>query len=179
MEMANRIIGGDFSSRLNMNLREDKHWSYGSGSYFSRTQGQGLFMGYAPVQTDKTKESVIEFKKEMEDFVSTKPITEEEFKKFRKNAVMQLPGRWETNQVVAYDMSQIVRYGVDEQYLYGYADMMRSMKLEELRKIAQKQFHPANITWVIVGDRKKIEEGVKSLSLGTIKYVNTDGIEVK
>ena len=81
IKIMNAILGGEFTSRINMNLREDKHWSYGSFTFMPETVGQGFITAYAPVQTDKTKESVIELQKEINAYVGDKQATEAEFKK--------------------------------------------------------------------------------------------------
>jgi zinc protease len=173
--MMNKTLGGEFTSRINMNLREDKHWSYGAGSYFMGALGQGLFMSYAPVQTDKTKESIIEMKKEIEQYVSTKPITDAEFGKVQKNVVMQLPGQWETNAGVANDLAKVAKYDLGEHYLRNYPASIRNMTLDDMRSISKKAIHPSNLVWVVVGDRSKIEAGLKSLNMGTIVYLDADG----
>ncbi|MBA3828927.1 MAG: insulinase family protein [Taibaiella sp.] len=173
--MMNRPLGGEFTSRINMNLREDKHWSYGAGSFFSRAKGQGMFMAYAPVQTDKTKESMMEMKKELDQFVGSKPITEAEFTKVQKNAVMQLPGAWETNDGISGYLSKVAEYDLGDGYLNNYTQMINNMKLEDMRAVARKSIQPSALTWVVVGDRSKIEQGIKSLNWGNVIYLDSDG----
>ena len=77
----NAVLGGEFSARINMNLREDKHWAYGARSMFLDAKGQRLFIGYAPVQTDKTKESIVEMDKELREILGERPPTAEELAK--------------------------------------------------------------------------------------------------
>ena len=74
----NTVLGGAFTSRVNMNLREDKHWAYGAGTVPLAARGQGPFVAYAPVQTDKTKESMVELDKELRGMLGPRPITGEE-----------------------------------------------------------------------------------------------------
>ena len=93
----NDVLGGDFTSRINMNLREDKHWAYGARSLVWDAKGQRPYLAYAPVQTDKTKESIQEIQKEFDGFVGDSPVKQEEFDKVQKNSTLQLSGRWETN----------------------------------------------------------------------------------
>lgn len=179
IQMMNRILGGEFTSRINMNLREDKHWAYGAYSFTIDTEGPGFFTGYAPVQTDKTKESIIEMQKELTQYVGDKPATEQEFNKAQKNAVMQLPGTWETNGSVLNALQTAIEYNRGVDYLNNYATMLQQLTLTDIRNAAMKVDKPKNLTWVIVGDRSKIEDGIKSLNLGTIKYIDTEGNEVK
>ncbi|MDQ6889051.1 MAG: insulinase family protein [Bacteroidota bacterium] len=179
IQMMNRILGGEFTSRLNMNLREDKHWSYGAGSVNIDTKGPGFFAAYAPVQTDKTKESMQEMQKELTQYIGDKPATEVEFDKVQKNAVMQLPGVWETNGSVLNALQTAIEYDRGINYLNDYPAMLQHLTLTDIRNAAMKVDKPNNLTWVIVGDRSKIEKGVKELNLGPIKYIDTEGNEVK
>ncbi|ULQ52691.1 M16 family metallopeptidase [Flavihumibacter fluvii] len=179
VEMMNRILGGEFTSRINMNLREDKHWSYGSGSFIFDAKGQGMFISYAPVQTDKTKESIIELKKEIEQYLTNKPPTSEEFNKVQQNAIMQLPGGWETNNAVLSSMQDQVQYNRGDDYWPNYADKIKKMTLDDIKVAASKVIKPAQLTWIIVGDRKKIEAGISELNLGEIKYIDTNTPEKK
>jgi predicted Zn-dependent peptidase len=179
IEMMNRIIGGDFSSRINMNLRENKHWAYGAGSSNIETKGPGFYICYAPVQTDKTGESMSEISKELTQFVTDKPVTEVEFSKVQKNAIMQLPGSWETNGSVFNALQSAISYDRGINYLYNYPAMLEGLKLQDINAAAVKVIKPNNLTWVIVGDRKKIEEGIRALNYGTLKFIDTEGNEVK
>ncbi len=178
-QMMNRILGGEFTSRINMNLREDKHWSYGSYSFNLDAAGPSFFLGYAPVQTDKTKESVAELKKELSDFVDTRPATDVEFNKVQSNAVMQLPGIWETNAAVLGSLEDAMKFERGINYLNNYPDMLRKLTLANIKESATRVIKPNNLTWVIVGDRSKIESGIKDLNLGPIKYIDTEGNEIK
>ncbi|MEO8862635.1 MAG: pitrilysin family protein [Ginsengibacter sp.] len=178
IQMMNRILGGEFSSRIDMNLREDKHWAYGAGSFDVAAKGPGLFIAYAPVQTDKTKESIQEIQKELTQYVGDKPATEEEFNKVQKNRVMQLPGVWETNGSVLNALQSSIGYNRGINYLNNYPSMLQQLTLTDIQHAATKVVKPKSLTWVIVGDRSKIEQGIKDLHLGPIKYVDTEGNEV-
>ncbi|HEU4860084.1 MAG TPA: pitrilysin family protein, partial [Chitinophagaceae bacterium] len=179
MDMMNRILGGEFTSRINMNLREDKHWSYGAGSVLLDTKGQSMFVGYAPVQTDKSAESATEMKKEMENFISTKPATQEEFSKVQANAVMQLPGGWETNGAVVAALEEQVKYNRGKDYWPNYANKIKNLSLKDIQLAATKVIQPGQMTWLIVGDRKKIEKSIRDLNLGEIHFITTEGKEIK
>jgi len=179
IQMMNRILGGEFTSRINMNLREDKHWAYGAGSFNIDTKGPGFFVAYAPVQIDKTKESMQEMLKELTQYVGDKPATEKEFDKVQKNAVMQLPGVWETNGSVLDALQSAIEYDRGINYLNNYPAMLQHLTLTDIRNAAMKVDKPKNLTWVIVGDRSKIEQGIKELNLGPIKYIDTEGNELK
>lgn len=175
IEMMNKILGGDFTSRINMNLREDKHWSYGSGSFIGSAKGPSLFLGYAPVQTDKTKESIIELKKELAEVTADRPLTEEEFAKAKGDAVMALPGRWETNNAVVSALTEQVVYNRGDNYWNSYSDVVRNMTIAEVNNAAKTLIKPENLVWVIIGDRKKIEKDIRELKIGEVRVIDPAG----
>ena len=177
--MMNKILGGEFTARINMNLREDKHWSYGASSINLDAKGPSFFTGFAPVQTDKTKESVVELMKEITQYITEKPATEAEFSKVRGNSILQLPGSWETNGAVLGSLQDVIKYGRGITYLDAYPAMLQSLKLTDIQSAAKKVIKPGSLTWVVVGDRSKIESGIKELNIGTIKYIDSEGNEVK
>lgn len=171
----NDIFGGIFTSRINMNLREDKHWSYGSFSILWDTKAQRPFFIYAPVQTDKTKESMVEIQKELAGVVNEKPITKEEFEKDKENQTLGLPGSWETMDAVSGSITDIVTYNLPDDYYSKYASLVESQTIDEVQKAADKLVKPNQLVWVVVGDRAKIEESIKSLGYGDVKYLDGDG----
>ena len=168
-------LGGDFVSRLNMNLREDKHWSYGSFSLILNAKGQRMMLSLAPVQTDKTKESVQEIVKEYKAIVGDKPVTAEEFERTKNNGVLQLPGRWETNAAVRSSLDEIVKYGLPEDYYKNFDKNFRSLTLDEVQKLAKKVIVPSNLTWFVVGDKAKIIDGLKEIGFDEIILIDADG----
>ena len=100
-DIANSVLGGEFSSRLNMNLREDKHWAYGSYSFTSNALGQRPWIAFAPVQIDKTIESLKELQREIADFAAGKaPPTAQEVGRIQSTEIRSLPGSYETANVV-------------------------------------------------------------------------------
>src|SRR4030065_1541955 len=100
IESMNNILGGTFTSRINMNLREDKHWSYGAGSVLISARGQRPFIAYGVVEGTKTAESVAEVMKELREILGTRPPTAEELDKIKKNQILSMPGQWENNNAV-------------------------------------------------------------------------------
>mgnify|MGYP001627277676 FL=1 len=175
IEMMNTIFGGAFTSRINMNLREDKHWSYGASSFLMGARGQRPFVVYASVQTDKTKESMIEIKKELEQMVSTKPPTEEELNKNKQNEILALPGSWETMRAVLGSIVTIVKYNLPDDYYKNYPNKLRSLSLNDVQRATEKVIKPDRLIWVVVGDRAKIENGIRELNFGEIHFVDGDG----
>ncbi len=179
MNMMNTILGGSFTSRINMNLREDKHWSYGAGSVIVGAKGQRMFIAYTAIQGDKTKESVAEIKKELTDILGARPATQEELDKVLQNEILGLPGSWETIGAVGGSISEIVMYGLPDNYYETYPDKIRNLKLTDISKAAKKLLRPEQVVWVVVGDRAKVEPTLKELGFGEVKLIDTDGKPVK
>jgi zinc protease len=179
MNMMNTILGGSFTSRINMNLREDKHWSYGAGSVIVGAKGQRMFIAYTAIQGDKTKESVAEIKKELTDILGARPATQEELDKVLQNEILGLPGSWETIGAVGGSISEIVMYGLSDNYYETYPDKIRNLKLTDISKAAKKLLRPEQVVWVVVGDRAKVEPTLKELGFGEVKLIDTDGKPVK
>ena len=171
----NNILGGDFTSRINMNIREDKHWSYGAFSLIGGTCAQRPYLIYTPVQSDKTKESIQEIQKELKAIIDEKPPTEEEFIKTQNNQILQLPGSWETINDVRGSISEIVRYGLPDDYFDLYPAKIRNMKLEEVIDAAKSTIHPDQMVWVVVGDRSIIKPGLKELGIENVRLMDVDG----
>lgn len=174
IEGMNTVLGGSFTSRINMNLRENKHWSYGSRSFVMNTRGQRLFGVSTSVQSDKTKESVQEIYKELSGILKDNKVTDEELNKVRLGASLELPGLWETNGAIMNSVSSIVLYGYPENYYQTYAAKVNELNKEKLQSAADKVLRPENVVWVIVGDRAKVEPGLKELGY-EINIVDADG----
>jgi xylulose-5-phosphate/fructose-6-phosphate phosphoketolase len=138
----NQILGGTPTARLNLNLREDKHWAYGSFSFLRDARGQRPFMAYAPVQTDKTSEALTELRKELTGIVTDRPPTAEELARARSSLTLTLPGSWETMDAVAGSIADIVTFGLDDRYFDRYADRVRAQTLEtvlgEIRQVQEE-----------------------------------------
>ena len=175
IEMMNTIFGGAFTSRINMNLREDKHWSYGASSFLMGARGQRPFVVYASVQTDKTKESMIEIKKELEQIKTIKPPTEEELNKNKQNEILALPGTWETMRSVLGSIVTIVKYNLPDDYYQKYPQKLQQLSLDDVKRATDRVIQPDKLVWVIVGDRSKIEKGIRELGYGEIHFVDSDG----
>ena len=177
LDTANQILGGAFSSRINMNLREDKHWSYGAQSLVYDTAAQRPFLVVAAVQTDKTSDSMAEVHKELIGIRSGggMPPTADELVKAKDQKTLTLPGRWETNSAVMGDISEMVRFSLPEDYWDTYAEKIRALTLQDVSAQADRSLQPDRMVWVIVGDRDKIEAGIKQLQLGAIHYIDADG----
>jgi zinc protease len=175
IEAMSGVLGTQFISRMNMNLREDKHWSYGAGAFFWDARGARPFIAYAPVQADKTKESAVEMLKELRGIRGERPITEEELEAAKNGLTLTLAGQWETANAVAASLAEIVRFGFDDRHFDGYAGRIRSLTLDQVQRVARSAVDPDRLVWIVVGDRAKIEAGIAELQLGEIKVIDADG----
>ncbi len=175
IETMNTILGGAFTSRVNMNLREDKHWAYGAFTLMVDARGQRPFIVYAPVQTDKTSESMAEITRELNGILGEMPVTDEEVHKAQDNQTLTLPGRWETLNAVEGAVSEIVHYGLPDDYYQTYAGQIRALSVPTVSAAAHAVLHPDRLVWVVVGDREKIEPGIRALGYGDIHLLDGDG----
>jgi len=131
-------------------------------------------MSYALVQSDKTTESIKEVYKEFSDIVGSRPVTDDELNKIKLNQVLELPGSWETNGAVLGSIGNIIMFNLPEDYYETYPEKVKNLSLEDMSNAAQKTLKPDNLIWIVVGDKSKIEEGIKSLGYDII-YADADG----
>lgn len=175
MNALNDVLGGQFTARLNMNLREDKNWSYGARSFAYEARGQRPFMAYAPVQTDKTTESLAEVLREITDIAGPRPATDEEVALVRKASTLSLPGQWETGTAVLASLSEMVEFGLPDDYWANHAASLRRLTTSEVNAAARAHLRPEDLVVVVVGDRAVIEPGLRTLDFETIQLVGPDG----
>jgi len=177
--LVNGIFGGNFSSRINMNLREDKHWSYGVRTVLPAARGQRPYISISAVQTDKTKESMVELVKEYKNVVGEKPITMEELKDEQDNVTLALPGTFETVQQLSGAYGNILEYGLPEDYYNTFTQKALTVTPQSANEIAKKYILPDHLVWVVVGDMGKVESGIRELNLGEVHKIDADGNPVE
>ncbi|XLZ68028.1 pitrilysin family protein [Massilia sp. SR12] len=175
LEVLNNVFGGTFSSRLNMNLREDKHWTYGAGAYLEPAAGQRPFIAYAPVQADKTRESLQEMISEYAGIAGAKPITAQELAAAQSYETLGLPGRFETAGQVAGAYASVLQYKLPEDYYNSFTSKVSSLTLEQANELARRTIVPGQLVWVVVGDMAKVEAGVRSLNIGEVRKIDAEG----
>jgi zinc protease len=174
-EVLNTVLGGQFSARINMNLREGKGYTYGAYSIPLDARGQGMYLLYAPVRSDVTKESLSELMKEVSDIRGTRPVTADELGKAIDSLTLSLPGQHETMQAIAAKIADVVVYGLPADYWSTYSQKVRAQNPESLTAIAKSAVLPDHLVVVVVGDRAAIEPGIRSLNLGPIEYLDASG----
>ena len=173
----NRILGGASSARINLNLREDKGYTYGASSVFNFRRGAGPFMAQAPVQGFSTKESVAEFMKELRGIRGEMPVSQAELDAAKQSIVRGYPRGFETPDQIANALELIVTYDLPDTYFNSYIERVQGVTLEDVNRVANRYLQPDRMAVVIVGDRSKIEQGLRSLDgLGArISLVDNEG----
>jgi len=174
-ETVNTVLGGNFVSRINMNLREDKHWSYGASSALINAKGQRPFLVSATVQTDKTAESMQETLKELRELLGTRAPTDTEIHLAKNNLVLTLPGSNETSGEVASSYADILTYGLPDSYLNDFVGKVAALTPAQLQAAATRLIHPEALTWIVVGDLAVIEPAIRKLDWGEVRVLDADG----
>ncbi len=175
--VANHVFGGFFSSRLNLNLREDKGYSYGVRSTNSSVRGPAVFTMGGRVQADKTAESVTEFLREMEEIRGKRPITPKEFAFSKNNLLQTYAAEFETVGQLAGALSTQAMYGLPDDDFVTYPKRLDAVDLAAANATAKELFHPDKLAIIVVGDLEKIEGAVKKLNLGPVVYLDAEGNE--
>jgi zinc protease len=175
IEAMNEVLGGSFNARINMNLREDKHWSYGARSLLLDAEGQRPFLVYAPVQTDQTSASMAEIHREVSEIRGERPPTPDEVARAKDTKTLTLAGQWETANAVADSLAEMVRFGLPDDYWDHYPGQVRALSDAQISAAAEDVIQPDSMVWVVVGDRAKIEAGIRELGYGDIILMDADG----
>jgi len=175
IEAMNDTLGGTFGARLNMNLREDKHWSYGARTVLRDARSQRPFYAVAPVQTDKTKESLVEMNKEFRGIVGDHPISGDELAHVQANETLKLPGSRETLNALGQSIVDVVQFGLPDDYYETYGGKVHALKTADVNAAAKEVVRPDNLIWIVVGDRAKIEGGVREVNLGEFYIMDING----
>jgi predicted Zn-dependent peptidase len=162
---ANDVLGGAFLSRLNSDLRETKHWSYGVEGFVSHVQHQVPYLIYAPVQTDQTGPSIAAMNADINAFLNGKGVTPEELTRTISGATRELPGQFETSAAVMSGMQSNVLYHRPDNYYETLASRYRSLTAAQLDAAAKAAIDPSKLTWVVIGDAAKVKPQLDSLGI--------------
>jgi zinc protease len=177
----NTMLGGQFTSRLNLNLREDKGYTYGARTFFDYRRGPGPFAASTSVQTAVTKESIMEIMKELRGIRGERPVTQAELE-FSKQAIIRgFPRSFETPEHIANRLADVVVYGLPDDYFNSYIENVRAVTRDEVESVARRYLDPSEMVVLVVGDRAAIEPSLRSLDeIGpTLKVLDTEGEEEK
>jgi len=168
LETMNNIFGGTFGARLNMNLREDKHWSYGAGSILYGAKAQRPFFAYASVQGDKTADSIAEMLKELNGMLGGEPVTDDELEATKLQQIFELPGSHETMNAIGGLLGDLLQQGLPLDFYDTYVSRVTALTTSEITAAAKTVLDPARIIWMVVGNRKELEPALTALNLGEI-----------
>lgn len=168
IEMAVRILGGSFTSRLNMNLREDKGWAYGASAGATNGRGERPLIYQASVQTDKTADSVMEIIREVSEYRSSNPATEDELERTREGILRSLPGNFEKSDDVLGVYESILRYGHPLDHIDIRQAEWRNMSVQDVQQAAREYLNPDRTIWLIVGDLAQIEQPLREANIGEV-----------
>lgn len=178
--LVNRVIGGSFSSRLNSNLREEKGWAYGFGSRLNRSPlGEGVFSAAGSVQIDKTAESMMEIRRELTGVVSDHPITKGELDRERQSAVRSYASSMDSSGAFMSSMIRSASYGVPLDHAAGGASRLQAVTQDQAEAYAKQLIHPDQLTWVVVGDLRLIEEPIRALNFGPVEVWDVYGNRIR
>ena len=174
IQVMNTILGGSFSSRLNLNLRERNGYTYGASSGFDMRASAGPFLAAAGVQTDKTSEALTEFFNELNAILKTVP--DEELRRAKNYVSLRYPSQFETTVDISRRLEDAIVYRLPDDYFAKYVPNIEAVTAADVQRVAQKYVTPARFAVVITGDRKVIEPGIQALKLGPIKVMAVDDV---
>jgi predicted Zn-dependent peptidase len=163
----NTILGGSFSSRLNQTLREEKQYTYGARSSFAFGVLAGPFTAAAGVQTAVTDSAIVEFFRELDGIRQAVP--EDELARARNYVALRFPGGFQAVSQIAGRLEELYLYDLPLDYFNGYVQGVLAVTRDDVRRVARRYVTPDRMTVVVVGDRAKVEEGVRGLKLGTLE----------
>ncbi|MCW5958858.1 MAG: insulinase family protein [Pyrinomonadaceae bacterium] len=179
LNLANAVYGGGFGTRLNLNLREDKGYSYGVFAFPQQYSKAGVWIASGGVQTDKTKESVVEFVQELKNLAGAKPISAKELETARLGKIRGYAQQFESYGRIAQQIISLWQEGLPMTDLQRETDEMARLTLIDVNNTAAKYAAPAGTTLLLVGDLAKIESGIRELNLGEIVVLDVEGNPVQ
>jgi zinc protease len=176
-DLANTILGGLFSSRINLNLREAHGYTYGAFSALSESRGQGPFLIGTSVRTDVTGASIDEILKEVKS-MTDKPVTDDELKMAKESTIRTLPAQFQTTGGTAGTIATLYLYDLPPDYYQTLPGRISGISAADVQAVSKKYLAPDRMLVIAVGDRSKIEPQIMKLNLGAVAYKDLDGKEV-
>src|SRR5690349_17161440 len=175
LQVLNTILGGQFQSRLNANIREQKGYSYGVNSGFNYGKGPGAFRAGGSIFTDKTDAALVEFMKELKGIVGEKPITDEEIKTAKDSLIQGLPQRFASVSAISGAITTQVVQGLPDDFYQTYAQNVSAVTKEDLARVAKHYIDLNHLAIVIVGDRSAVEASLKATGIAPITFIDIEG----
>ncbi len=176
LEVLNNILGGGFSGRLNLNLREDKGYTYGAFSSIRFGSMQSLLVGSAPVESSVTKEAIEQLLYEFDTLSKwSRPVTDEELAHAQDSLVRGFAQRFETMSQVAGEIAELEGYGLSTDELGRYPERIESITKDQLEAAAAKYLNTDEAILLVVGDGEKVADGLSALEFGSMKRLDVEG----
>ena len=161
----NEVLGGNFLSRINMDLRETKGWSYGARSSVDLLEDRSSLLLIAPVQADKTGPTVQALLSHVRDLVAEKGVTPAELRQVVTANTRQLAGQFETSAAVLGALRSNALYKRPDDYWERVAERYRAMTAPQLDAAARAMIDPGKIVWIVVGDAARVRPQLEGLGL--------------
>ena len=172
IQVMNTILGGAFSSRLNLNLREKHGYTYGANSAFDMRVSAGPFAAAAGVQTDKTGEALTEFFNELTGIL--KPVPADELARAKNYVALRFPSSFEATADISRRLEDVLVFKLPDDYFSRYVQNIQAVTAADVQRVAQKYIAPDKFAVVVVGDKKTIEPAIRALNLGPLKELTVD-----
>jgi zinc protease len=169
----NTVLGGLFSSRINMNLREKNGFTYGAFSQFSFRRGAGPLLAGAQVRSDVTIPAVKELFNEL-GRIGSAPLTAGELEMGKDYVVRSLPASFETNELTAERISDLWAYDLPKDYFRLLPARVEAVTSDQALRAASKYVHPGNMLLITIGDKDKIADGLEKLNFGPVEVWGSD-----
>ena len=179
IELMNAVLGGSFSSRLNLNLREDKGYTYGASTGFAYGREIGYWAGGTAVQTKVTVEALNEFLKEINSIRGSKEITNLELNTAKQNLIRGFSQRFETLERLVDQAADLFSYDLSLETLSNYPEEIESISLAQTQNAAEKYLQHDQLLIVIVGDLSQFEAKLRALDLGQVTVMDAEGTLLK
>ena len=170
--VANMVLGGQFVSRINMNLREDKGYTYGVRTAFEFRRAPGPFVLHASVQADATAEAVREAIHEMREIRGDRPITRHELELGRASLTRGYPRNFETADQIARGAAQLALYGLPDDYFTTFVPRVLELDEGRVTQVAAAHIDPTRLLTVVVGDRDKLLPSLRALEMGDVADIS-------
>ncbi len=175
LQVLNTALGGQFTSRINLNLRERHGYTYGARSAWAFRRGDGPFVASGGVFTAKTDSALVEFVRELKDIRGPRPLTADEAE-FARNALRRgYPRRFETPGATAGVLADLALFGLPDSEIGNYLTQIARVKADDVTRVATRYLSPEHLTIVVVGDVAKIRPGIEALHLGPVTVLDAEG----
>jgi predicted Zn-dependent peptidase len=175
LQVMNMVLGGQFQSRLNANIREEKGYSYGVSSSFAFGKGPGAFSAGGDIVSAKSDAALQEFMKELKGIVGARPVTDEELTTAKDALIQRLPEQFESVSSVNRAITSLWLQGLPQDYYQKYPSAVGAITKEDVLRVARKYVDLDHLAIVIVGDRATIEAPLKATSIAPLAFLDDYG----